>query len=1001
MRLTRIASELIADIGAMPPPASPAAAELAFERWEEAAAEAPPETARRARALAADPAARSVLASMFGNSPFLTQCAIRDIAFACDLLAEGVQAAWDRTMTALDCIGPHDAGTEEIMSALRIAKRRTSLATAVADLGGVWPVEVVCARLSDFAQRALTIAADHLLAGAAAAGDIVLPAPDDPSLASGWIVLGMGKLGGRELNYSSDIDLIVLYDGALIEYTGRTSLQQCMIRLTQSLVKVMAERTSDGYVFRTDLRLRPDPGSTPVAVATRAAEIYYESAGQNWERAAMIKARPVAGDIVAGEAFLEMLRPFIWRKSLDFFAIQDIHSIKRQINAQRGGSTMEVAGHDIKLGRGGIREIEFFAQTQQLIWGGRDPSLRLRATCDALRALAGTGLLESIVSSRLIRAYRFHRRLENRLQMVDDQQTHSLPEDEAELRRIALMMGYADRPGFEAALLEELRAVESHYAVLFEKTPDLSGPGNLVFTGADDDPETLETLARLGFREPSRVAERIRVWHHGRYNSTRSARARELLTELVPTVLETLSTTNDPDAALLRFDDFLRTLPAGVHVLSLFTNNPALLGLLAKIMGSAPRLADWLSRHPIMLEGVLQPASLDFNAGSDRLTADLEGALGEVYYYEEKLDICRYWNNAHVFEIGVQMLDGRIDGADAGRPLADLATSCVRALLPATAREFAREHGAVPDSAFAVLGFGKLGGRELTTESDLDLLFLYETGDEHAESDGSRPLPCQTYYARLCQRFIGAMSAPTNEGKLYEVDMRLRPAGASGPIATSLAAFTRYQNGDAWTWEHLALTRARVIAAPAAFAARIERTIASVLTRERDPDRLVCAVADMRERMEGELAVDDFWSIKRFRGGMIDIEFIAQYLQLRHAGRHPDVLSTNTTDALERLAGAGCLEPSVADELIEAMTLWRRLQGIVRLAFGAGVAGRRESPALQEFVARALGAADYAALEKTSLAFAARSRRHFEDIVARPAAALMAASDTATGKDRR
>ena len=516
-------------------------------------------------------------------------------------------------------------------------------------------------------------------------------------------------------------------------------------------------------------------------------------------------------------------------------------------------------------------------------------------------------------------------------------------------------MGYDGRAGFEAALLEELRAVESHYAVLFEKTPDLSGPGNLVFTGAEDDPETLETLARLGFREPGRVAERIRIWHHGRYSSTRSARARELLTELIPTVLETLSTTNDPDAALLRFDDFLRTLPAGVHILSLFTNNPALLGLLAKIMGSAPRLADWLSRHPIMLEGVLQPAALDFNAGSDRLTADLEEALDEVYYFEEKLDICRYWNNAHVFEIGVQMLNGRIDGADAGRPLADLATACVRALLPATAREFVRRHGVVPDSAFAVLGFGKLGGRELTTESDLDLLFLYETRDEHAESDGSRPLPCQTYYARLCQRFIAAMSAPTNEGKLYEVDMRLRPAGASGPIATSLAAFTRYQNEDAWTWEHLALTRARVIAAPEAFAARIENTIASALTRERDPDRLVCAVADMRERMERELAVDDFWSIKRFRGGMIDIEFIAQYLQLRHANRHPEVLSTDTTDALERLAAAGCLEPSVADDLVEAMTLWRRLQGIVRLAFGAGVAGRHETPALQEFVARALG----------------------------------------------
>lgn len=1001
MRLTRNSSELIADIGAMPPPASPAAAGLAFERWEEAAAEAPPETARRARALAADPAARSVLASVFGNSPFLTQCAIRDIAFACDLLAEGVQAAWDRTMTALDRIGPHDAGTEEIMSALRIAKRRTSLATAVADLSSTWRVEAVCARLSDFAQRALTIAADHLLAKAAAAGDIVLRSRDDPSHDSGWIVLGVGKLGGRELNYSSDIDLIVLYDGARVEYTGRASLQQCMIRLTQALVNVMAERTSDGYVFRTDLRLRPDPGSTPVAVATRAAEIYYESAGQNWERAALIKARPVAGDIAAGAAFLETLRPFIWRKSLDFFAIQDIHSIKRQINAQRGGSTTAVAGHDIKLGRGGIREIEFFAQTQQLIWGGRDPALRVRETCDALRALARAGLLESIVSSRLIRAYRFHRRLENRLQMVDDQQTHALPEDEAELERIAFLMGYEDRPGFEAALLEELRAVESHYAILFEKTPDLSGPGNLVFTGAEDDPETLETLARLGFREPGRVAERVRVWHHGRYSSTRSARARELLTELVPTVLETLSTTNDPDAALLKFDDFLRTLPAGVHILSLFTNNPALLGLLAKIMGSAPRLADWLSRHPIMLDGVLQPNSLDFNAGSARLTADLERALGEARHYENVLDICRYWNNDRVFEIGVQMLDGRIDGADAGRPLADFATACVRALLPATAGEFARHHGAVPDSAFAVVGFGKLGGRELTTESDLDLLFLYDAREEHAESDGPRPLPSQTYYARLCQRFIAAMSSPTGEGKLYEIDMRLRPAGVSGPIATSLAAFTRYQNEEAWTWEHLALTRARVIAAPEAFAARIERTIESVLTRERDPGRLVRAVADMRERMEREHAVDDFWSIKRFRGGMIDIEFIAQYLQLRHASRHPGVLSTNTTDALGRLAAAGCLEPSVADQLIEAMTLWRRLQGIVRLAFGAGVAGRDESPARQEFVARALGAADYAALEKTSLAFAARSRRHFEDIVVRPAAALRAASDTTTGKDRR
>ncbi len=995
------AAELTGNMEALPRPANRAAVDLAFERWEEAAAAAPAEIGRRARAFAADPAARSVLAAVFGNSPFLGNCAIRDIGFACGLLGDGVQPAWDRTMAGLDRMAPQDSATEGVMSALRIAKRRTSLATALADLSGAWPMETVCARLSDFAQRALAVAAARLLAEAAAAGEIALASPDEPARGSGWIVLGMGKLGGRELNYSSDIDLIVLYDSERIEYTGRTSLQQCMIRLTQGLVRIMAERTGDGYVFRTDLRLRPDPGSTPVAVSTLAAEAYYESAGQNWERAAMIKARPVAGDIAAGEAFLDILRPFVWRKSLDFFAIQDIHSIKRQINARRGGATTVIAGHDIKLGRGGIREIELFAQTQQLIWGGRDPSLRVRETCGALRALAGSRLLESIVASRLIRAYRFHRRLENRLQMIDDQQTHSLPDDEAGLERIAFLMGFRDLGQFEAALLEELRAVESHYAVLFEKTPDLSGPGNLVFTGAEDDPETLETLARLGFREPGRVAERIRVWHHGRYGATRSARARELLTELIPTVLETLSQTNDPDAALLKFDEFLRRLPAGVQILSLFTNNPALLELLATIMGSAPRLADWLSRHPIMLEGVLQPAAADFDAGCDGLAAALERALAEARDFEDVLDICRRWNNDRVFEIGVQMLDRRIDPAEAGRPLTDVATVCVRALLPATAREFARNHGAVPDSAFAVVGFGKLGGRELTTESDLDLLFLYETADEYAESDGPRPLPNQTYYARFCQRFIAALSAPTGEGGLYEVDMRLRPAGVSGPIATSLAAFTRYQHEQAWTWEHLALTRARVIAAPAPFAARIERTIASVLTREREPDRLVCAVADMRDRMERELSADDFWSIKRFRGGMIDIEFIAQYLQLRHAHRHPDVLSTDTVDALGRLAAAGCLDRTAAGDLIDAMTLWRRLQGTVRLAFGGGVAGRDQSPARREFVARALGMADHAALERTSLAAADRTRRHFEEIVAGPAAALPSAGDLATEGNQR
>ena len=985
--MTTIAREFLSETVIRPRPADEAAAALAFERWEDEAAAIGGEVADRARAIAADATGRALLSAVFGNSPFLTQCAVRDIGFACELLADGAQSAWDRTIAALASVAPDATASDDIMSALRLAKRRCALATALADISAVWSVEHVGESLTAFAEHALGLSVRHLLAKAGAAGEIAVATGDDAARGSGWVVLGMGKLGGRELNYSSDIDLIVLFDDEVARYTGKTSLQQCMVRMTQDLVRLMAERTADGYVFRTDLRLRPDPGSTPVAISTRAAETYYESAGQNWERAAMIKARPVAGDIAAGEAFLEILRPFIWRKSLDFAAIQDIHSIKRQIHAQRGGSTIAVAGHDIKLGRGGIREIEFFAQTQQLIWGGRDPDLRPRATCDALRALAAAGRLESIVTSRLIQAYRYLRRLENRLQMVDDQQTHSIPEAEAALDGIAALMGCEGVAEFRAALLEELRAVESHYAVLFEKSPDLSGPGNLVFTGADDDPETLKTLERLGFRDPAMVAGRIRVWHHGRYRATRSARARELLTELIPTILENSSRTIDPDAALLKFDDFLGALPAGVQLLSLFANNPPLLELVARIMGSAPRLADWLSRHPILLDGVLSQDFFDAPPTAEALAAELARALGQARDFQDVLDISRRWNNDRTFQLGAQILDHRIAVEDAASALSNVAASAIRAILPATAREFERAHGAVPDSAFAVVAFGKLGGAELTVGSDLDLMFVYDAPGELAESDGAKPLASPTYFARLCQRFIGAMNAPTAEGRLYEVDMRLRPAGASGPIATSLEGFTRYQNEEAWTWEHMALTRARVIAAPAALAARIEARIKAVLTRERDAEALVGEVADMRERLAREHAAQDWWAIKHTRGGLVDIEFIAQYLQLRHAAAHPGVLATNTTDALARLAAAGVLDGEIAAELIEAMGHWRRLQGVLRLAFGGGSGGRQASAQRQDFIAQVVGAEDSADLEQRSLALAERTRAQFAAIVEAPARA--------------
>ena len=984
--MSALLSKWISDPELLPRAADQDAARLAAERWIEAGdGTGDPADAAFARRVTEDPAGGALLDAVFGNSPFLSQSMSSEFAFARQIFEQGPDVAFERVLTELARTRQDQADQSGVMREMRIAKRRCSLVVGLADIAGAWSLDRVCGALSQFADEALSVASANLLSSGAAAGEFTLADHDDPERNSGLIVLGMGKLGAHELNYSSDIDLIVLFDPERITYTGRTTLQQCFVRLTRNLVKMMDERTADGYVFRTDLRLRPDPASTPVALSVLGAEAYYETTGQNWERAAMIKARPVAGDIEAGASFLETLRPFIWRKNLDFAAIQDIHSIKRQINAHRGGAEIAVAGHNVKLGRGGIREIEFFAQTQQLIWGGRDPALRVRGTCQALHALTRSNRLDTAVADRLETAYGFLRRLEHRLQMVDDHQIHDLPEADDRLEAIGIFMGFDNRAAFADALIGELRAVEQHYAVLFEESPNLSEPGNLVFTGADEDPETLETLRRLGYRDPSVISARIRGWHHGRYNATRSARARELLTELAPTILNTLARTVQPDAAFVKFDDFLRALPAGVQVLSLFVSNPGLLDLVAEIMGSAPRLAEWLSRNPALLDGVLTQGFFDMPPGLEDLETELAEALNEARDYQDTLDVIRRWTNDRVFQLGAHMLHGATDPEKTGAPLSNIADAGLRALLPAVRREFSQQHGEVPGGGFAVIGLGKLGGREMTVESDLDLTFVYDAPD--GASDGPKPLIPGLYFTRLSQRLIGAITAPTAEGKLFDVDMRLRPSGNAGPIATTLEGFLKYQRENAWTWEHMALTRARVIVADDGLAGRIEIAIRDVLTRERDAAKLVSDVADMRGRIAREHRSDDPWAIKHYRGGLVDIEFIAQYLQLRHAASHPEVLAANTTDALSQLADAGVLDRAIAGELVEAMHLWRKVQGVLRLSFGAEFNELSAPEGARAVLSRATGAGDFVELKERIVTTAAGVRRHFADLIEVPGTA--------------
>jgi len=979
-------SHLSPDGGGLPKPADTRRLALGFEAWREALALTTAEGAsNKALSWSATPEGKRLLASIFGNSAFLSGVAIKEWAFLTRLIEEGADPLFSEITEIVETTEDLGEDTAALMPRLRIARRRVALLAAVAELTGVWSLEQQTSALSRYAEASLGAALRHLLREAARKGAITLADPGDPERESGFFVLGVGKLGGYELNYSSDIDLILLYDAATVHVTARDGVQSFFVRLTRDLVRILEERTGDGYVFRTDLRLRPDPASTPLAMSVAAALTYYESVGQNWERAALIKARPVAGDRVAAQSFLRELRPFLWRKNLDFAAIQDIHSIKRQINAHRGGARIAVEGHDIKTGRGGIREIEFFAQTQQLIWGGRMHELQVGPTCEALRRLAAAGRTDRMTAAALIDDYRFLRRLEHRLQMVDDAQTHTLPADQAGIERIAVFLGYPERVAFVSDLYAHLSSVERHYAELFEHAPTLAGPGNLVFTGAEDDRETLRTLSQLGFVDPAAVSALVRSWHHGRVPATRSQRAREILTELIPELLRIFGTTRHPDAALRRFDDFLSRLAAGVALFSLFHANPGLLDLVAEVMAGAPRLAELLAQRPALLDSVLTEGFFAPLRSRPELALDLDQMLGGARDYEDTLDVVRRWAGERKFQVGVQLLRRALNGAAAGTALADIAETALGALLPAVEAEFARRHGVVAGGAFAVIGMGRLGSREMTLASDLDLILIYDTPLGADASNGPYPLPVANYYARLSQRLIGAITAPTAEGRLYAVDMRLRPSGEAGPIASHFNGFDRYQRESAWTWEHMALTRARPVAGDAQLCRRISDTREIVLRAPRDPKKLVIDVAEMRRRIADENPRPLPWDLKNRRGGLIDLEFIVQYLMLRHAAADPAILHRSTEKALAALGAKRALVPQAQIELTDAAVLLRNVQAVLTLLGEMLPAAASLAEADATTLAHCVGAVDFARLDADITDATARVRTWYERLVEEPA----------------
>jgi [glutamine synthetase] adenylyltransferase / [glutamine synthetase]-adenylyl-L-tyrosine phosphorylase len=879
---------------------------------------------------------RDLLMAIADHSPFLWQLVLIDPARLAGLARsapeEAARTLADNQANLFREFRGGGLPRADVGRAFRRNRNAHALLVALADLGGVWTIEEATQSLSDFADASVRGGVDLVLTETADLGRIALANPDAPGERSGFTVLALGKHGAGELNYSSDIDLVVFFDPHTSALPESAEPATVYTRIAQQLARLLQERTPDGYVHRVDYRLRPDPGSTPTAVSLASAYTYYETVGQNWERAALIKARPVAGDMGLGERFLKDLTPFIWRKYFDFAAIADVHAMKRQIHAVRGHDEIAVAGHDIKLGRGGIREVEFFVQTQQLVFGGRRPKLRGRRTLDMLIALHDEGWITAEARDELSEAYRFLRAVEHRLQMVADEQTQRLPTGEDALKSFARFCGYATLKAFEQALTRNAQIVQRHYALLFEEGPELaSDVGNLVFTGTADDPETLSTLRRLGFGNPEAVAETVRGWHFGRRPAIQSNRAREVLTELVPALLAALGGTADPDGALAALDRAFGRMPAAVELLTILQSHDRLRLLFSDLLGTAPRLADTVAQAPHVLDALIDPAFGVPLTDDDAIEVQVRQLIGEPRDFEDFLDRTRDAARQMRFVTGARLLSGILSPAQAGEAYAAIARAVIRASFDEVRNAFEADHGTVPGASIAILGLGRLGTRELTAGSDLDLVVIYDFDEERRESPGARPLDAVVYYTRLTQRLVAALTAPTRRGRLYDVDLRLRPQGGKGPVASQFRGFVAYQQSEADLWEHMALTRARVLAGDEAFGKRVTEAVTAIIDTPRTAAAVFPEVRAMRDLIAREKGDADPWDLKLARGGLTDLDFIAQALTLAYGAQHPALFGHPTETTFLVAREAGLLSEPDARLLVDAHKLlgdifqWQRL----------------------------------------------------------------------------
>ncbi len=815
---------------------------------------------------------------------------------------------------------------------LRVRRSGVALVAGIADLSGVWDLDTVTRHLSDFADEAVDTALNAAFAERY---------PDEEP--RGIAVIALGKHGSRELNYSSDIDPILIFDPETMPCGPREEPQEAALRVARRMVALLSERTADGYVFRVDLRLRPSPEVSPIILPVDAAISYYESAAVGWEQAAFVRARAAAGDMTLGKSFLSAIRPFVWRRSLDFGAIRAISDVSRRIRAHYASGQRFGPGYDLKRGRGGIREVEFFAQAHQLIHGGRNPDLRAPATRDALRVLGQEGVIAPDVVARLDAAYVMFRTIEHRLQMVDDRQTHSLPGDPAAMDNVARLEGLADGAALLAALTPHVEATGLTFDELVGEDEGAD------FHLPDDERALAARLGDIGIEETEPFVQRIAHWRDGSLRALRSAPAREALEELLPGLMREIAKAPAPLNALNKLDQVIAGLPSAVNFLRLLVARPGLAETLVAILAHAPVLADALGRRPALFDGLIDQSALDLPPDVPALVADMK-RRDTSEDFQGHLDNVRHIVGERRFALGVQILSREVDPLAVGQGYARVAEAAVEVLAQAAIAEFEEAHGKVPGSELAILALGRFGGGLLTHASDLDLIFLF-TGDFQTESDGRRPLGATLYFNRLAQRAINALTVPTAAGALYEVDTRLRPSGNQGPISVSFESFEKYQCEAAWTWEHLALCRARPVFGSAAARAQLEGIIAQTLMVARDPAALLREAVKMRGDIATHKPPAGPLDVKLMPGGLIDLEFLIHVTQLTHRTGFSPSLSV----ALKALAEAGLL----ASELCAAADLLTRYLVVSRLVTPQSTEPAEESRWL---VAKACGAADWAEL---------------------------------------